>query len=824
MPAVVLGRVVDVGHVGIEGASVQVEQSSEAPSPSVRETAVRVLSGRDGAFRIAVPAAMRTRGILTAAAEGYAAGRWDLGEGAERIEIVLRASFELRVHVIDRVGRAVPQARIVARDWRRIDDGIELGITDDEGVVVSRQLARPGQYNVSARHRLGSASVPIRVSREEAQLEVTLRMPESTLVRGRVVDAVGGAPVPGARVTQGMPAQGETTTDREGRFEIPLPLTFDTQASFGGLHVYATGYAPTRVDLRSAGEVEVRMHRGPRHRGRVVEAAGGPIAGATVSICRTPAASTGFGQILVTSRVSDEHGVFEFSEARVGSGVTIVIAAKGFGSTVTDVVASAEGGDLGDFALRPGLSIMASVRTRDGTPLEGCRVDISGSASALRPTASSAGSPYQEGRIDLHASTNDAGELRVVDLAPGVYRVTASPRGTAPLTKTVDLRESQEVEMRLPEDRVLQVTVVGPDGAPVPGCRVSIRGREGSGSDSTDSGGRAMLRVPPSTDVEVFVSGDALDALAQAKQRVGAQETDVRISLAKRWDVSGTVRGLLAEDVFGAEVEVASADGKWSVRTATDVTGRFHVTTPGPDLEPFVCRLTGFRSESVGGTPYLSRLGYEGRVTGVRAGEAGTLIDASRPALLEEARLLVVSPNGVGVDGARVAYLDPAVGMMSVPADENGRAVLRGLSRGQSVRVTAWPDRADPRRRGWLESLPAAVEAGGGRETTIPLRAARRIVGRVASVEGRPIQGATVELLRATLEGPVAIQQEVSGRDGAFEFLFDQMILQGDLPRLRAQASTGRSPTVTVEDGAKDAIVLVVDEGRDTRGTEAKDR
>jgi hypothetical protein len=807
----VQGRVVDLDHAGIEGASVVVDpretSTLEGDSPA------GVTTGRDGAFRISIAADGRKE-ELAASAAGYVPTRWDLGrDGTEKVEIVLRPFFELGVHVIDQRDRPLPRAVIVTNNGGGSEASLELGVTDENGRLVTRRLGRPGQYHVWAKHKLGSTFVPVRVTKEDVRLDVTLRMPETMIARGRVVDALGEEPIAGARVTQGVPVQRETMSDKEGRFEIPLPLTFDTQASYAGLYAYAAGYAPTRVELRTADEVVIRLRRGPRHSGHVVDSGARPIAMATVTISLTPGEVTGFNQTLVTSRVSDERGGFEFSEVRVGTGMTLVIAADGFGSTVTDLIALPDGGDLGSFVLQPGLTITGTVRTQEGTALDGCRIGVTGSASALKPNSSWSGSSYQEGRIEKYVSTSEAGLFRVADLAPGVYRVTAWPRGTPPFGTTVDLPESEAIEIRLPEDRVLRVTVVGPDGAPVPGSLVSVGGKLGSGSDVTDSHGRAVLRIPRSAGVEIFVQGDSLGDLAPVhNHRVGVQETDVRISLARKWDVSGAVRGL-GDDAFGTEVEVAAADGKWSLRTLTHATGWFSVATPGPDFEPFTCRLTGFRGEKAArGNVGTSRSGYEGQAIGVRAGERDVVIEAIRSAAHEESRLRVVSPAGVGVEGAFVAYLDmEARMMMSVSTDENGRAVFRGLSRGQTISVTARPDRADRDRRGWLASLPVEVQAGGTRETTIPLRAARRIVGKVTSADGAAIEGATVELLRTTPDGLVPLRKSISDRGGEFELVFDEMMLLGEPPRLRAQSSTARSPTVLVAIGAENPIVLVVD-------------
>ena len=63
--------------MGIAGAWVQ----GEAAGAATPDTFARVLSGHDGAFRIAVSALTREKGVVTAEAEGYAdLVRRELGE------------------------------------------------------------------------------------------------------------------------------------------------------------------------------------------------------------------------------------------------------------------------------------------------------------------------------------------------------------------------------------------------------------------------------------------------------------------------------------------------------------------------------------------------------------------------------------------------------------------------------------------------------------------------------------------------------------------------------------------------------------------------
>ncbi|HSK76092.1 MAG TPA: carboxypeptidase-like regulatory domain-containing protein [Thermoanaerobaculia bacterium] len=191
----------------------------------------------------------------------HAEGRVTLEAGAPEARLDLRfgGGFELRGFVT-RNGSPLPGASV---SLRHLGDRPALPVTastDTGGVFVLRGL-EAGNWEMEVTHASGK-------TRHEEKLEITgdreVRVDLRTAsLAGRVLDASGAGPVPGAKVslegTDGRPVfLADTTSDSRGAFRL-------SEVSEGAwtLRVAKDGYASAREDIRMDGspveDLEVRL-------------------------------------------------------------------------------------------------------------------------------------------------------------------------------------------------------------------------------------------------------------------------------------------------------------------------------------------------------------------------------------------------------------------------------------------------------------------------------------------------------------------------------------------------------------------------------------
>lgn len=318
---------------------------------------------------------------------------------------------------------------------------------------------------------------------------VRIRLLRDFEVKGRVVDATTGEPVPGAHVARfegrvedlrrgasQFPAS-RATTDGEGRFT----LREDGKAGNANLlawfpwtsGVKNPGYAPSLSDpfvLTDAApipELTVKMPKGAAAAGTVVSGATGrPLGGVALQLFavreRNAANARPFGiGAYLGSTVSDSRGRFAFEGLLPG---TYCVEARDHASGFnrTDVLS------LGPADRREDLSIvmpaLASIR---GSVL------TAGSLAAVRVTAT------RYDGLSITRFCDATNRFSLDKLAPGLYRVQASKltaaeermewwsrRSTNDSSVTVDLKDGQivVVDLELPDSNIGRLTGTITDG------------------------------------------------------------------------------------------------------------------------------------------------------------------------------------------------------------------------------------------------------------------------------------------------------------------------------------------------------------------------
>lgn len=541
--------------------------------------------------------------------------RWFDGSDAETSETPERgadrgrSAAALRGRVIDALGgRAVPAAVVTLRG--RGGDVFDETVTDDDGGFAFGGLEPEVRVVAVQADGYAFLTEPVadfmgrRALAASKGSTLELALDSAVTVSGRVVDASGKG-VSGADVyvedREGWgrwprPVSDTATTDAEGRFSI-------ADAPSGQLFAIATasGRAPGEAEVGNAGPgraregVTITLKDGGSLRGRVLDAQGAPVAGASVAFSpeeerrrRGGGGSVGPRTAPVTSAADGTYFIDSLPES---SGYLAASSERGSGVVVVGVTAGSE--TIADVTLESTGFVSGRVVDGNGTPLAGARVFVAGDwrDPEQRARNSAAGRQFN---VD---STDGDGRFRLEGLSGTTVTIAASGDGMG--QERVEARVgATDVEIRL-ASADLAVTVLTADGAKPSGdVEVWVMRPRGSGmrggnrplSPRIAEDGTFHFGVTPG-EWEVSAEARGYGGVPPIRVTVvdGSDPAPVTIRLGK----SGTVRGILAGDdgkkVAGARVSFSDGRGgdslggeggflDWSgaVRSRSD--GRFELT------------------------------------------------------------------------------------------------------------------------------------------------------------------------------------------------------------------------------------------------------
>ncbi len=393
-------------------------------------------TGPDGRFVVALDPDHALYALFASAPGRSPEVRKGLRPG-EELEIVLGPRCDLVGTVRDLDGHPVAGARVL---WLVVLSGIRIereGVSAEDGTyrVVgitspwTDQLEAPQSTVVRA---AAEGFAPFQAPGQLVEMDgkgnrrLDLYLPRGATIRGRVVDAETGTPLPGARVLlwsnesvpgvhmlagyrnnpYSMRALGEKRTEPDGTFSLPgVPAggvspvglawaDFD-HPWLGFLLAWAEGYARNseRVTVPGDGAVvdyEIRLRPAGSIRGRVVDGAGHPVAGAGIwagdeahpDEAWTPPPA--FGRLPGPSAVTGADGTYLVEAAgasrTVPGGSTVTARAKDAipedpGKSVTVEVHPSAVAEAPDIVLAPTTpSVIVEVRDGRGEPVFGAPV------------------------------------------------------------------------------------------------------------------------------------------------------------------------------------------------------------------------------------------------------------------------------------------------------------------------------------------------------------------------------------------------------------------------------------------------------------------
>lgn len=593
--ATVVGRVVDAAGNGCPNASVQAWTFTTIGfyGDNSRDTT----AGPDGTFRLEhlTPGTVQISGSSTQTGAGSTTVE-DLavGQVREGVLITLAPSVTVTGLLVDEQGTPVRNKSLTARP----SEGGEMHYFDsDRQGRFHFEVNAPGEVLLHAQSE--RESVLARIDAPAADVRVVWKAPPSLVVEGLVTDAAGQA-VPLCRVDVKAEAEGGGLACGGGSSrEEGSPVVH------GWFRKQMDGAAPIEVkvsDARDAegrrlnlknkvitlpeaptGPVTIALEPGLAVSGRVLDAAGGPVAGVAVRA----------GEVHATS---DDDGAFRLG-GLAGEALTltchpvppwIVPPAQTVTASSEEVV----------FRLRPGLAVAGCVVDAQGHPMNQVTIEAQWPESAGCPAGSAATSVMaRDGRFRLRGIPDTA----VVSLAAqawddeaGTQRVTGIRAGTEDVVIRFGVGATVEgfivdaaghacanahltVRSREDEEEGVRVTVQ-PDGTfratgLATGPVWFTPERRGGGPESP-----AVRVEAPATNVRI-----ALPPTAPLHGRlVGARGETFRVWAWRVEDTNQTACALEVRVDGQFEIEGAGTAGTWMVGAQAQGGERYGLTGPVP--------------------------------------------------------------------------------------------------------------------------------------------------------------------------------------------------------------------------------------------------
>ncbi|MGO8998445.1 MAG: carboxypeptidase regulatory-like domain-containing protein [Polyangiaceae bacterium] len=667
------------------------------------------------------------------------------------LRLVLHKLGAIAVHVVDERGDGVPHARVGIASpalWpARVADCDASG-----GVRIGALPAGTYALRATAGDRATAIELGAALARGEEK-GITLRLVPSEMVAIRVTGdepaARGGAddaPVAGARVTLAesgvSPFPIEATTDRDGRARLG-PIARGPAS----IAVRAEGYVARSLGAPDPlpNEVPVVLARAGAVAGRVTDARGFPVDGATIELLGTafdgepidddprrarftdaefvsalagprplvPAGELGVmpgpvppipaaGTVIAGAPpplapvdepwVTRSDGTYRAYPASPGR-VRVLVHHPQYIDAVSDTVSLAPGGTVKlDVVMRAGGTLEGRVLDAGGKPVEGSRVVLAAARGGLERVARTAsdgtfGFAAVPADVVLLVSPDDDG-------SPVEMRAQVSvPEGG-----------KRSVTLQLPVARdPLPVLVRDDRGYPVATAQVTVMSLDPTSALRetvfTDAQGEAKLPRAKGLALRAEVSAPGH---APATVRADPTAATLSIALAPGESASGLVRSTRGDPIADAEVVLYTELG--ARRTRTEANGVFTISDLAPGSARLAVHATGFarvtRDVSIdpnGGrratTFDRTELARGGAVEGVVLDARGDPIAGARVAegLVPTYLAVGSSPSGVAVTDARGRFHladlpEGTVGLEAYAADVGRAHVDVRVAAGETTR------------------------------------------------------------------------------------------------------------------------------------------
>lgn len=359
----------------------------------------------------------------------------------------------------------------------------------------------------------------------------------------KVLQRDDNLPVADAKVDVHMYGDGNInrylSTNEHGEviFEYPdgeKPVSLWAMIHHPGLVPYYVNFGRGLIPATLPTEKNIRMDRGKKIGGRVVDAEGKPVAGAQLSIT-TPATDTPSEihyHLLYEQTAEDGSWSLDGAPLKVG-GLNIQIDHPRF----IKASQSVQDREDGRYQLDPGLTLSGRVIDQQGNPIPQAHITIG---------------KDRWGRIDRPVAVNKDGSYTVYALTAQSTSVTAEAAGFAPQVKSATIeRDAKPLDFQLAVGRVTRFRVVNTEGEPVAGVRIVAdtwkEFRTLWWQTQTDADGEAVWNGAPEEPVEYHILRDGYASLRDAV--VAPQEEPHVIELHKPLRVEGIVTDAMKQKI-----------------------------------------------------------------------------------------------------------------------------------------------------------------------------------------------------------------------------------------------------------------------------------